>query len=357
MQRLRLYDVMTSRMPSNCGLCQSDVPQIANYVNSAQHRLLYAKEAGEEGWYGTWAEIAFFVNQDEPYITLPREIARLQAANVCDVPIKVQNQWYEYLTFGDGRMPKTWPWLGLQGLITESLSRNNAVTATEMTNAPQFIAVYPTDASDADGTKSTLIQGIDSSGNTIYSQNSEGQTVNGAFVTLGSPSALTLMSLNNLTGIQKDVTVGPVRYYQHDPTTGTEILLLTMEPGETTAQYRRYYFHRLPLTCCLPNINPNTTPQPIQVTALAKLELIPAVVPTDWLLIQNLEALIEECSAVRYSEMDSMSAKQMAAERHKQAIGMLNGEQTHYLGLNKPAIRFSPFGSARLTRQKIGRLI
>jgi hypothetical protein len=358
MMRLRLYDVITSRMPSLVGLCQSDVPQIANMVNSAQRRLLYAKEARDEGWYGTWAEIVFLVSRDQPYITLPREIARLEALNVCDVPVRVQNQWYEYLAFGNGRMPKSWPWLGNQGLITQALSRNNAVTFLEMTSPPQFITAYVTDAQDANNIKRTLIQGLDANSNPVYSENVDGNTITGAFMTFSSPFVTSAMTFTSLTGIQKDVTIGQVRYYQHDPTTGNEILILTMEPGETTAQYRRYYLHRLPFSCCAPAGSGCTgNPQEIQVTALAKLELVPCVVPTDWLLIQNLEAIIEECQSVRYSEMDSLSAKQMAAERHKQAIGMLLGEQAHYLGLNLPAVRFSPFGDARMTRQKIGRLI
>jgi hypothetical protein len=81
------------------------------------------------------------------------------------------------------------------------------------------------------------------------------------------------------------------------------------------------------------------------------------VVPTDWLLIQNLEAIINECQSIRTSEMDSTSAQQMSLKFHADAIRMLVGESSHYLGLNLPAVRFSPFGDARLTRQKIGRLV
>lgn len=352
---------MVSRMPSLVGLCQDNLPQIANYVNSAQRRLLYAKEARDEGWYGTYAEVVFNVSQTEPYITLPREIARLEAIDVCNKPVRIQNQFYEYLTFGDGRMPKLACWQGQPGLNTQGYTRNNAVTFVEMTNAPQFITVYGTDAQDVTGLKRILIQGLDDLGNTIYSQDI-GNQIEGTFLTLTSPSITTSMSLSALTGIQKDITMGPVRIYQHDPATGSEVLLLTMQPGETTAQYRRYYLHRLPQNCCSPpsgstGILTECSTTPVQVTALAKLDLIPAVVPTDWLLIQNLESIIEECQAVRYSEMDSASAKQMASERHRQAIGMLMGEQAHYMGLNQPAVRFSPFGSARLKNQRIGNIV
>lgn len=351
---------MTSRGPSLLGLCQSDMPALANYCNSAQRRLIYAKEARNEGWFGSFAEIAFNVSQATPYITLPREIARLEAINVCNVPVPIRNSFYEYLTFGNGRMPKDNVWRQDNGILTGAFMRNNVVTFTEMTNAPQYIVAYITDAQDVG--KRSLVDGLDSSGNPIYSLDVT-QNVTGTYLTFQTPSTITPMTLSQLLGIQKDITVGEVRYYQHNPATGDETLLLTMQPGETTASYRRYYLHNLPRTCCAIDSlaaggcapTPSTTT--IQVMALAKLELIPVAVQTDYLLIQNLEAIIEECQSIRYSEIDTMSAKQMAAERHKQAIGMLVGELGHYMGITDPAVAFYPFGSARLRRQKVGSMI
>jgi len=120
-----------------------------------------------------------------------------------------------------------------------------------------------------------------------------------------------------------------------------------MEPSEQTASYRRYYLNGLPFNCC-----PNQ--EYVQVSAIAKLDFIPVQVDTDYTLIQNIEAIIEEAQAVRYSRIDSVSAKQMAAEKHIQAVRLLNGELTHFEGKNDPAIIFAPFGSARLERVKIG---
>ena len=52
MQRLRLFDCRMSRLPELVGLCQANITDIANIVNSAQRRLIYAKEAGEEATEG-----------------------------------------------------------------------------------------------------------------------------------------------------------------------------------------------------------------------------------------------------------------------------------------------------------------
>ncbi len=360
MQRLRLYDLQTSRLPSLLGLCADNVPQLADAVNGAQQRLIYAKEAGDEGWWGTWAEIAFVASQAEPYVTMPRDIARIEAMNVCNVPVKVQNQFYEYLTFGNGRMPKTNPWLGVQWNIPNAFTRNNVVTFRDLSGAPQYLTVYITDPSDVG--KHILLGGTDASGDIIRSLNVTVE-VEGSWLALEAPSVTTPMTFSTITGIQKDITVGVVRIYQHDPDTGDEILLLTMQPSETTASYRRYYMNNLPPSCCAANFlftagcSSGCSTEPVQLRALAKLELIPVQVPTDYLLIQNKEAIIAECQAMRYSTMDSISARQLEGQNHQTAIRLLNGELAHYVGAKVPTVGFYPFGTSRLIRQKIGTLV
>ena len=351
MQRLRLYDCRNSRLPSLIGACTADTPQIAAYVNAAQRRLLFCREAGDEGWIGSWAEVAFnVVSRTTPYITLPREIARVEKVDVCKQPVPIANQFVEYLDFGNGRMPQfRRDNYGVQRMFT----RNNAVTFVDLSNAPQIIRIFATDPADINGSRRVLLQGADGSGNTIYTQDGFSQ-VTGVFVPLGAPFADSPMQLSTITGIQKDVTVGPIQVFQIDPTTGAGVLLLTMEPGETVANYRRYYFNNLPCNCCH---SPTLGVQPLQITAIVKLDLVPVVTDTDYLLIQNLEAVTEECQSIRYSEMDNAGAKQMAAERHTQAVRLLQGELVHYLGKTTAAVSFAPFGTARLERQKIGNQI
>lgn len=353
MQRLRLYDVRLSRLPRVVGACSADIQTIADYVNTAQRRLLYAKEAGDEGFNGTWAEIAFNVSRAQPFVTLPREIARLELTNVCRRPVPVQNQFYEYLQFGNGRLPKLRA-CGCNDFL-QAYSRNNVPTFADLNpTTPQLIVIYPSDAGDTAGTKRVLLQGLDQNGVTIYSQDGANR-VQGVFVPLGSPFVSSPMQFSQITGIQKDITDGPVQFFEMDPTTGAQTLLLTMEPSEQTAWYRRYYFNPLPFNCCqtVPPVQPST-PGIVQVTAIVKLDLIPVAVDTDYCLFQNLEAIIEEAASVRYSEIDSASAKQMAAERHKQAIALLNGELTHFYSRDEPAVAVRPFGSARLSRRHVG---
>ena len=366
MLQLRLYDCVASRLPSLLGLCQADRPQIARYVNSAQRRLLYCAEAGDEGWWGTWAEMAFTVslpatttapNLPGPYLTTPREVARLEAVQICDRPYVPQNQFYEYLQFGNGRLPKQ---NCCQGpLIRQIFTRNNVPTFVDINPAPQNILAAPTNAADVG--KRVLIQGLDNNGNVIYSQDGLNPVL-GQFVVLTLPFVKMPVMMNQITGIQKDITQGNVQIFQLDPNSGVQTLLVTMEPSEQTASYRRYYFDNLPPTCCFvaagPNVTLPTTPQVLTITAICKLELQPVFVDTDYLLIQNLEAITDECQSIRYSEVDNPNSNvAMSRAHHQNAVRALRGELAHYLGITEPAVEWAPFGAARLERRKIGLML
>src|ERR1051325_1865050 len=211
-QRLRGIDLRLSSLPQDLQLCQDDKPRIFQAVNAAQTRLLYAKEAREEGWWGTWAEIAFTVSRTTPYITLPREIARLESVDVCDRPVFVQNQFYEYLRFGNGRLPK-------QRLCSnhcrgvQVMSRNSVPTFIDLSSPPQFIVVYLSDPADA-GLR-VFFQGTDKNGVPINTIDAF-ERVQGTYVVLTDPFITCPIEFNTLTGIQKDITVGQVEIWQMD---------------------------------------------------------------------------------------------------------------------------------------------
>ncbi len=350
MNRNRLLDFRLSRGPQSIGLCQADVLGCAQNVNAATQRLLLARESGDTGWWGTWARMVFNVDKDDPFITLPREVARLINVDICRSPVNVQNEFYEFLSFGIGlQEPRgaTGQCRNRDCSLAEVYDRGTYPSFIDL-DENRILRVYITDNRDI-GAR-ILIQGTDTSDNPITSLDGVndilGVMLDGTMPFVDSPT------LNSLTGIQKAVTAGPVRFYQVDPDTGDQELILTMEPSEEVAGYRRYLLGGLPRNCCDPTSDVTT----VQVTALAKLEFVPVRVDTDYLLIGNMEALIAECESVRYSSMDSPVAKQMAQERHGQAIRLLQGELVHQLGREMPAISFSPFGSAHLRNQFVGRL-
>lgn len=355
MPRLRLYDLRYSRLPKVIGACAADLVTVAEAVNAAQQRLLYCKEAGPEGWFGTWAEMAFTINRDQPYLTCPRSVARLEQVMVCEQPVPIQNQFYEYLQFGNGRMPKTFATRYAANCLPQVYSRNNVPTFVDLSTKPQYLAVYPTDPADAE--RRVFFQGTDTTGQPVYSYAVAGR-VGGVYVLCAGPFTIATAESGSaipwtaLTGVQKDITQGPVRIVQIDPDTGAQVTLLTMEAGEEVASYRRYYFNQLPASCC-----GGSTSTDLTLTAIAKLELIPVAQDTDYTLLQNAEAIIEEAAAIRYRQADTTTAKSMASDAHKNAVRFLNGELAHYLGQDEPAIIFAPFGNAPLSKRRVGSLI
>jgi len=359
MRRLTFGAFRQSRGPAAIGINAGDSPRLAQVVNAAVERLVYCKEANEEGWSGGWAEMAFSVDRCKPHITLPYGVARLEAIDVLGTPVPLRNQFWEYLLFGNGRLPKCGRWQQRNDCITSGYSRNNAITTLDLSNPPQTIMVVITNPADVG--KRILIQGLDQNGRQVYSQDNNAN-VQGEFITFTEAGPYSANTYSELTGIQKDVTIGEVQIWQSDPIWGVQELLLTMEPGETTAWYKRYYLNALPRGCasfnkpCPAPANPGYPYPPkewVLVTGLVKLDLVSVMYDTDYLLIQSLEAIIAECQSVRYSEMDDGLSTQKSAERHQAAIRLLIGEIQHFEGKNNPSIQFRPFGNAGLERRDI----
>lgn len=342
--RPRLLDYRLSSGPSIVGLCAEDIDVVAAFVNELQSRLLYCREAGDTGWWGGWAEMAFSVTREDPYLTPPRSVARIEQLAICRRPTPIQNQFYEFLDFSIGpqhlgRHCDQW---------LQVYERNSAVTFVDLNPVGKTVRVVYTNSADI--SKRVFLQGFDANDNKIYSQDGLNE-VDGIYLTIDTPFVQAPFGISRLTGIQKDITVGPIKFYEVDLTTGDTTLILTMDPSEETAFYRRYYFGGLPRNCCPDPNNPTTH---VIVTAIVKLDFIPVKVDTDYLYIQNLQALIEEGKSYRHSNIDNGEAKQLALAEHTQAIRYLQGQLVHREGKDRPAVIFAPFGSARLNRINAG---
>lgn len=334
-----------SRAPETLGTCAADMPKLASYVNEATQRLLVA--GGETGWWGTWFRMVFNVATGDPYITVPRCVARLVNATVCRKPVRIQNEFYEFLYASAGLQPETAcdckpPVNGLALYDRGSFPSYYDVNAT---GNPKFLRFYPSDARD-NGTRRILVQGLDQNGNKLRSMDN-GFDIEGVYVTLVSPFADMAQNISRLDGIQKDISVADVLMYEVDSVTGAQRIISRYEPSEQNPAYRRYFANGIPANCC----DGRTT---TQITAMAKMEFIPVAVDQDWLLIGNIPALKLECEAVRYSEFDNPGAQTMSEAKHKKAVKILNEELIHYTGRLNPAVNFAPFGTAHLSKLNLG---
>lgn len=344
--RKTFFQFRKSRAPQVLAACAANIPALASYVNEATERLV--KAGSETGWYGTWQRVVFNVDRNDPFITLPRSIARVIDLDVCSQPVRVSNEFYEFLEAGIGLQPQSA--CNCASRTCNSLSTFDrgsfpSFKDLDATGNPKILRLYATSNRDV-GNLRVLLQGLDQNGNVIRSLDN-GFDIQGEYVFLANPFADTINQFSRLDAVQKDITSNDVLLYQVDTVTGAQVLLSHYEASEDNPSYRRYFINGLPTNCC----GTGTT---AQVTAMAKMDFVPVVVDQDWLLIGNIPALKLECEAVRYEEMDNPAAQAMAKSKHKQAIKMLNDELSHYMGRTAPIVNFAPFGTAKLERVNIG---
>ena len=341
MNRRTLLDARTSRIPEAIGTCASDNLTLVPTINEAQQRLILDESQPDEGWWGTWGVMLFNLDSANMTITGPRDMARITALDVCKKPVVVRNQFWEYLEFGNGLRPVSCQPCPVCEELT-AFDRGPVISFKDITPPNKKLRVYVTDETDIG--KRVLLSGKDAFGNILYDQDGFNR-VTGKFVVLQSPFVDTVDQFSVWNGVQKDITNDQIQIFQVDTVTGQQDLLLTMEPNETTGCYRRYFVNGLPNACCGSGT--------IQVSALVKLDFIPVVADTDYLIIGNLAALKEECMAIRLSEMDSPNAKQESARHHAMALRLLFGELDHYVGKERVSVQVPLWNSDRLQRQPI----
>ena len=370
MRRVRVLDYQLTDGPRQTGISSGDIAVVCQSINAAQERLRYDQVFGDEGPPGSFAEVAISVPRNNPYITCPRGVDGLSAIDVCKHPIPLSNQFAEYLLFGTGHMPKCDRWNGLaqRWRGQAGFTRNYSPTFSDLSGGPKRIMIVPENVEDAvpnpqsRQTARVLVQGLCNGVPVVTVE--AGRTVPGEYVLVTQPYAMTQNAFDPpaLTGIQKDVTLGNIQVWQADPTYGTAEIISVMEPSETTGWHRRYYIDRLPPGCCpfqricppspVTGIAPSPPcplPPPIQnefveVTALARLEMIPVSQPEDWLFIQSIEALKLECMAGYMYGIQDAGSKQQAAEYHKRAVQILIGQSYAEEGKNAVAANVAPFG-------------
>lgn len=346
--RLTVSDFANSRAPQALGLCSGDLPRLCSYLNQATAELLQI--ASETGWAGGWDKLLLNVACSENFITLPPQYARLINIAVCRRPLPIFNSFFEVLEAGIGVQG---PIQGRFGCgIQAAFERSNVPTAVDLPTSNQLLRVYITDARDINK-RILFLDARDSASNGIYTTD-VGNQINGFPLVFDQPFATSAFIVTAFAAIQKDVTYGDVILKAVDNDTGQETFLARYTPQQTNPVYRRYY---LQAGCPWPtDICPSgNVPATRQVTAFAKLEFRPVSEPTDLLLISNLPALKAKCEAIRYSELDSPVALQMAAAKHAGAVRLLSHELAVYHG-DQPSVNLAVFGTAKLERVNIGML-
>jgi ribulose bisphosphate carboxylase small subunit len=292
-------------------------PALLDRVNAAIPRLM---DMGM--WKGTVATIGL-CSQDH-CISLPRELDTVLGLNVNGSPWRIQNEWYEYITSGYGKVPpnnaNTSAGYGNNQslLYNGELFIDKGITPTIYDvcgNCP--IRVY-NDVAETAGTQ-VLIQGIDQYGNEVRSL-VNGTWISGEYVTLASPYATTVNVFQTVNAIIKPTTNGYIRVYAYNTTGLYQIILAVLHPDETSSQYRRYYIPTLPI---------NTQTGYADISMICKKRFFPITDYNQDLIVQSVGAIKCMLQTINYEERNDWDS---AAKSRAYAQTLLDNELQEYKG-------------------------
>jgi hypothetical protein len=258
-------------------------------------------------WWGTTARYALCVQSG--CITLPRQIDSVLSAAIDNQPIKIRNEWFEYLSAGYGIRDSSSTSLQL-------LARGTAPVFRDIQGTNRIIRAYIDNPNDAG--KTITLKGYDENGQWILTNNG---ATDGHRLTLAPGYVSTPAVMTALSGVIKEETLGAVRLYEYNPDTLELFAMAVYEPDETVPSYLRF---------ALPYAENSGDSQTLN--CMVKLSYIPAAKDTDFLLIGNLPALKEMCQAIRYYETDSIESARKGALHERRAVEELEKELAHHRG-------------------------
>lgn len=328
------FQAQLSRVSGTTGMSPTD-PRVMDYTNLAIFELM-----NEGDWASLIARLQFQLTQDR--LVLPAEFDRILYLTVNHTPQPMQSPWFEFI--GDG--PDWADSIYGVGAQNDSLlkrfigvlDREQIYTFEDIpkSGGPWYPVIYGTANELTPGNPQRpvmVIQGYDSNGQWIRTQNASGSFIDGMELPINGDKApfasASVIAMSQVTGITKPVTNGNVNLYVTNPTTQQNVYIGNYTPNDTTPYYRCYR---------IPGLN-NNQPYPYCVVARCRRRFTPILTPNDWLLICNLPALTTMLQAVYYRESkDFQNYKLYKAE----AIDILRKELTAYIGQQrtKPAITF-----------------
>ena len=285
-QRLTFSDIKSSRIPALAGVCPTD-PRLLQWVNSFQER---ASNLGR--FWGTTQLAQFCVS--DGCIVLPREVAVVESAKLNGVPMRMGNEWYQFvkphLCLDDCSCRNSCSCCGCGPMTLEDHLTTCSFSKTTASN--KKLRIYPGNVADVG--KKILFQGYDSNGiwvrTTIGGVRSDGEQV-----TLAVPfvDTATTWGPGAPTGVIKDATAYRVLVYELHTTTAAERLIAEYQPSETRPMYRQTY---------IPGFTNGSCAAGKTLLAIVSLQHIPIEVDNDWLLFQNLSAYQDGVQAIKYWE-------------------------------------------------------
>jgi len=347
MSLLTFGDVQNSRIPGMLGLNPTD-PRLLQWTNQAVYRLLLKGR-----YWGSYGVYKICVSGSS--ITLPREIATIEAVQLNGVYSAPHDQWFEFI---EARSSVCWgeDWsFGCCGW-NEANAQGRYCTFADIIGTDKKLALACDQLADVG--KQVLVLGYDQNGNWIRSLQN-GVMADGELVAYSQGAGTqTVNYFTTLTAMQLPANMTGQSYcYEHSTTTNANRLIGQYAYNDTRPSWARYQFPSLrfldqlnpaqsatsPLTPAqlATRANPfapaSCTRPNVMVKAMCKREFIPVATANDYLLLGCLPAIEIMVEALKKAEdVDSATDKiQIRAVGEAAAAQKLDEELDHYLGAGR----------------------
>lgn len=327
-----LADAQNGPLADIAGACPNG-SQFISWVNQASERLLYRGD-----WRCTVKPIQLQVQRG--IVTTPRLVQTIRQFNVCRQGVPVWNQWYRFLEH---------QWHGTTclgfwtGWLWHSPSMSQYGYSPLYAPIPTSSCVIQLQGIADDNNVTITIFGTDPSGNDLRTHNGDGTWSDGITLTLTQPFVTGTQLVQTITRVIKPTTNGYIQAFALDTQTGISTQIANWEPSNTNPAYAQY---RLETGIC--------STQTFTSVALVKLKFIPVMVPSDPILVPNLNALKLMVQAIRLEEANDDDGAQ---KKIIKAVRELNLQKEDDIEEDQIPITVNPFGTATPRRAGIGRVL
>lgn len=297
-------------------------PEFVSLVNSAVEQLM-----NRGNWWGTVQPIQGCVYGG--YVVWPRTVASVLAMNVANHPTQPANRWYQFMQWEDRFSGWGLEYRG-RGLNGRSVTDSDGTVPTfnSIPCGTDMIVQFNIDNA-LDAGKTIRIYGIDTNGQALQGQRSDGTWQDGMVLTFAIPSVQTPIQIRRIDRVVKDVTNGRVRGYMVDAN-GVLYDMALYHPQETSPDYVRT---RIPGCKCFG-----------QIEALVKLAFVPVVNADDLVQIECVAAIRDMILSIKKKEAGDITG---FVTMEKSAFRELNYEMRTRFPDEQFVVNFRPFGNNR----------
>lgn len=278
---------------------------------------------------------------DNACVTLPREIASLTECALCASPIPIRNQWFEF----DPDNSNVFVEQDYDGDVGIH-DRGEVCCFKEITGTGKTLRVF-TDKLENVGTY-LWVYGQDQNLMPIRSV-VDGVLRDGIRVHLANMNTQGIIlnqEFSSVSVVQKDQTKGPVRLYEHNIATGTDIPIGIYEHDELIPSYKKYLVRGAGDA-----INSDQT---TSLTAMGKLEFVKATDDRTVLVIGSEPALKLMMLGIVKTYQANRAKEGLALQ--DEAMHQMSLYRDHKSPVEQTTVRWRSFGTAKLSSKRVGQM-